>query len=121
MSARLLLVDNEQLVLNGLERMLGDEYDIHTNCSALAALDSLRDGERYDLMVVDQQMPEMQGIDFIVAAREIVSGTRYIMLTGNQDAETRDMAERIAKVDGFLNKPCSRIELVEAIDVALSK
>ncbi|HYH96640.1 ATP-binding protein, partial [Hyalangium sp.] len=62
--ARILAVDDEQLVLNALKRTLGSEHDVLLFNRAQAALAWLAQGEPWDLILCDLMMPEMTGMEF---------------------------------------------------------
>ena len=60
-SGRVLVVDDEQMLCNAIERILGADHDVTTVTSAREALSRLGAGERFDLILCDLMMPEMTG------------------------------------------------------------
>lgn len=119
MNAKVLLVDDEQSLLNGLERRLGLEFDIETACSGDEALQKMEDAGPFWVVVTDMQMPRMNGIQFIQHARMLAPETVYIMLTGNQDLQTASQAVNNGEVFRFLNKPCEIDEIKRALKSGL--
>lgn len=119
MNAKVLLVDDEQSLLNGLERRLGLEFDIETACSGDEALQKMEDAGPFWVVVTDMQMPRMNGIQFIQHARILAPETVYIMLTGNQDLQTASQAVNNGEVFRFLNKPCEIDEIKRALKSGL--
>jgi PAS domain S-box-containing protein len=60
---RILVVDDEELILRGVRRMLGKEHDVVTTPSAKEALALCVGGEKFDLILCDLMMPDMTGMD----------------------------------------------------------
>lgn len=62
--ARILVIDDEPAMLRSLRRALAREHDVTDMSSAAEALNLIRQGERYDVILCDLHMPEMSGMDF---------------------------------------------------------
>ena len=62
-AGRVLVVDDEQMLCNAIERILGADHYVTTVTSARDALSRLGGGERFDLILCDLMMPEMTGMD----------------------------------------------------------
>src|SRR6266571_2361842 len=60
--ARILVVDDDALVLLSIRRLLDEEHDLVTTTSAHEAVRRVREGEKFDLIVADLMMPEMTGM-----------------------------------------------------------
>lgn len=106
MSEKVLFVDDEQSLLNGLTRRLSCDLDMDTALSGDDGLLKMEESGPYAVVVTDMQMPQMNGVQFIKQARMISPETVYIMLTGNQDQGTATQAVNNGEVYRFLNKPC---------------
>ncbi|MEX2315626.1 MAG: response regulator [Pirellulales bacterium] len=119
MSNRVLFVDDEQSLLNGIERRLGSEYDLVTANAGEAALKAMDDQGPFAVVVTDMRMPKMDGIEFIRAARAKSPDSVYIMLTGNQDQATAIQALNEGQVFRFLTKPCQSADLKSTIDAGM--
>jgi CheY-like chemotaxis protein len=87
-SRRVLLVDDEPYILEGLSRQVGDQFDVTTAGSGSEALALLRSGLRFAVIVADMRMPGMDGVEFLVHARAIDPTAIRMMLTGNNDRQT---------------------------------
>jgi signal transduction histidine kinase len=61
---RVLVIDDEPIFGRSIQRLLGDEHDVVLLTSPRAALDRLRGGESFDLILCDVIMPEMSGLEF---------------------------------------------------------
>ena len=81
---RLLIVDDEPLVLRALARSLGKDYEVTTFPSSAEALHSLTSSNSWDAILSDMVMPGMDGVEFArraVAARPDLAG-RIMIMTG---------------------------------------
>jgi CheY-like chemotaxis protein len=119
MPDRVLFIDDEPSVLNGIQRRLGFEYDLVTAASGEEALQTMAAGPVFPVIATDMRMPKMNGIQFIQAARRVAPDSVYIMLTGNQDQATAIQALNEGDVFRFLTKPCQSQDLKSAIEAAL--
>lgn len=121
MSDRILIVDDEQPLLNGLRRRLGDFYDLVTANSGDAALAEIEANGEFAVVMTDMRMPGMNGVQFIQQARTVAPDTVYLMLTGNQDQATAIKAVNDGQVFRFLNKPCDHEHIRRALDAGLAQ
>jgi CheY-like chemotaxis protein len=82
--ARIMLIDDEAMVARVLERLLARDHDVSVFDSAKLALDRIATGERYDAILCDLMMPDLNGMDFYeqLAARWPELAARVIILTG---------------------------------------
>ncbi len=67
---RILLVDDEQDLLDGLRRQLRREFDVETAVGAANGLFSLGKGAPFEVIVSDFMMPGINGAQFLTAARK---------------------------------------------------
>jgi two-component system cell cycle sensor histidine kinase/response regulator CckA len=61
---RILVVDDEEMVIRSVKRILSKEHDVMAMVSATEALALCARGERFDLILCDLMMPDMTGMDF---------------------------------------------------------
>jgi len=81
--ARILLVDDEDLVRCGTAEMLSDlGYSVLEANSGAEALRLLRSGEPVDLMITDYLMPGMNGVQLVDQARPLSSSMQVLLITG---------------------------------------
>jgi two-component system, sensor histidine kinase and response regulator len=103
-NSRLLIVDDEASQLRALCDTLGLEgYRTEGFASPQAALAALRPGE-FDLLLTDLQMPEIDGIALIDAARKIDPDLGAIVMTGHGTIDTAVLAMRNGALD-YITKP----------------
>ena len=115
---QLLLVDDEQSVLDGLYRRLEDDFEVTCCISPAEALEAMREQE-FSAVLTDMRMPQMNGLEFIRAARDIAPHSMYMMLTGTQDLQTARDAVNEGREFRYLTKPCNSAELLSAISSAI--
>ena len=109
----ILTVDDDQPVLRALERDLrthySSDYRIMRADSGDSALDAVRQLKLRDdplaLIVSDQRMPGMTGVELIEAVRPIYPDCKRVLLTAYADTEAAISAINDAKVDYYLRKP----------------
>jgi response regulator RpfG family c-di-GMP phosphodiesterase len=117
--ARVLFVDDEPNVLNGIRRSLRNDFDVHTAASGKEALQILEGDEPFGVVVSDCRMPEMDGIELLQRCSKVSPQSVRIMLTGNLDQETAVKAVNTGDVFKFLNKPCEADALKQVIGQAV--
>ncbi|MBU8897842.1 two-component system sensor histidine kinase/response regulator [Corallococcus sp. H22C18031201] len=100
----LLFVDDEADVLDILTRMFSRRYRVLTATSGRAALELLR-RETVDVLVTDQRMPEMTGIELVTTARGEGIDVTTILLTGYTDPEDLIAAINQGQVYRYVTKP----------------
>lgn len=115
----MLCVDDERLVLQGLERTLYEHFDVTVFESPIEALQLLSgEHEPFSVIVSDMRMPTMNGAAFLAKAREIVPQSTRILLTGQTDMDAAVSAINQGSIFRFLTKPCPPDVLIGAIQAA---
>jgi len=118
---KILLVDDEQFVLDGLKRQLRRKYAIHTADGGEKGLQLIQSDGPFAVVVSDMRMPEMNGIEFLTQVRRVAPDSIRIMLTGYADQKTAINAINEGAIFRFLTKPCSLENLTVALDAALDQ
>lgn len=107
MVMQILFVDDEQLILDGLKRSMRKfrkEWDVEFAPGGAAAIERMED-VRFDAVISDLRMPEMDGAEFLAAAKRMQPDTIRVVLSGHAD---RDLAVSSARsAHQFLAKPCT--------------
>jgi EAL domain-containing protein (putative c-di-GMP-specific phosphodiesterase class I)/FixJ family two-component response regulator len=100
-----LLVDDEENILASLRRLLRrDGYRILTATSAAEGLLQLA-GHEVDVIVSDQRMPHMTGVEFLRRAKQLYPDTVRIVLSGYTELESITAAINEGAIYKFLTKP----------------
>jgi CheY-like chemotaxis protein len=115
---KVLCVDDEPKVLEGLELNLRRRFNVRTATSGAAGLAALQRDPDVAVIVSDMRMPGMDGAQFLSGARAIAPEACRVLLTGNADIEAAATAVNDGQVFRFLTKPCPPSTLVSAIDAA---
>jgi response regulator RpfG family c-di-GMP phosphodiesterase len=115
---KILLVDDEQNVLNALQRELKDLYEIKAFDSPVAALEHSRNMQ-FDLVIADYKMPEMNGIEFLKQFGQIQPDASRVVLSGEADLDMLIRMINETHIYRFLTKPWKRDELLSSIQQAL--
>jgi CheY-like chemotaxis protein len=119
MNNRVLLVDDEPNLLQGFRRSLRGKYDLVLAEGGASAIQQLTTNGPFALVVSDMQMPEIDGLKVLSAARSLTPDTVRVMLTGNVDQQTAVDAVNDGSIFRFLNKPCPVEMLSGVIDDGL--
>ena len=109
----ILSVDDDQVVLKAIDRDLqmryGKEYrivSINIGTAALVYLMQLQQqNKNVALLLVDQRMPQMSGVEFLVKARSYYPAAKKVLLTAYADTEAAIDAINLVRLDYYLMKP----------------
>src|SRR5262245_8487309 len=103
---RILAVDNEPSVAVSLKYVFAKpRYEVFSAQSGSAALAMLNAGSNlYDLIIVDQKMPNLTGLEFVDAIRKRGIPGNIIVLSAQLSPEIREAYERL-KVQAIFPKP----------------
>ena len=107
----LLLVDDEPAILESLELTLGTDYDVYTAESGEAGLDQLRQHPEIALIISDQVLPSMSGVEFLEHALDINRDAIRMMLTGYADIGSLARAINEGRIYRYISKPWEPDEL----------
>ena len=98
-----------EAVVQDLRRQYGADYRVMRAASGQAALDTLSQlkarEEPVALLLSDQRMPGMPGVEFLERAREVYPEAKRVLLTAYADTEAAIQAINTARIHYYLNKP----------------
>ena len=120
--ARLLVVDDEERILSALKSIFHARYHVFATTDGNKALEFMK---KYQMHVVisDQRMPIMPGVELLRQAREISPSSVRILLTGYSDLASIVGSINDGEVYRFISKPWNNQELqqtvAEAVTIAL--
>jgi len=115
---RILCVDDEVGVLEGLDLILGRRFKVETATSGAAGIDVLARHRDVAVVISDMRMPGMDGAEFLARVRTVAPDAIRILLTGHADLRSAISAVNDGQIFRFLTKPCPPASLAMAIDAA---
>jgi response regulator RpfG family c-di-GMP phosphodiesterase len=113
---RILCVDDEPRVVDGLAVQLRRDYQVLTAHSGQEALRILKEGAAPTVIVSDMRMPGMDGAALLKHVRQLYPDITRILLTGETARDAAVAAVNEGQIFRFLTKPCSTENLRTAID-----
>ncbi len=120
-AGRILVVDDEVALTFFLQQTLlaknAERYTVQTATSGKEALRHLQD-QSYDLLITDQKMPGMDGLQLIAAAQQIAPQLRVILMTAYDSDEVMEQARKL-HVFRYITKPFYVEDLRQAVRDAL--
>jgi CheY-like chemotaxis protein len=113
---QIMVVDDESLFIGVVTEQLGSlDYGIEAFTSSKAALQRFREAsEKFKLVISDQTMPEMTGIELLAEIRKIRPDIPFIICTGYSDRKTEERLRQSENLN-LLMKPVTRRELATAV------
>jgi response regulator RpfG family c-di-GMP phosphodiesterase len=121
MSERVLFVDDEPQVLDGIQRSLHKQVDLRTAPSAAEGLVLLREAGPFALVISDLRMPVTNGAQFLASVREQAPDTVRMILSGQADLQATIAAVNEGHIYRFLSKPCPSEQLLAAVEDGLKQ
>ena len=120
MKHSILCVDDEVDNVESLERLFRRKYRVFTATSGIEALRVL-EREPISLIVTDQRMPGMTGVELLAASREHRPDAIRILLTGYTDIESVIAAVNSGQIYRYVTKPWDPVDLGNAVDKAIER
>ena len=116
--ATLLFVDDEKRVLSSMRAMFRRDYHVFIADNGAEALEII-DRERIDVIISDQRMPKMTGVELLCTVKDKAPSVMRILLTGYADLEAIEASINEGEVFRYLMKPCPPDDLKKAISMAV--
>ena len=121
MAHRILFVDDEKRVLDGLKRMLHGEFEVETALSGTEGLATIHLLGPFAIVVSDMRMPGLDGAEFLARVRELSPDTVRMLLTGHKDINCAIAAVNQGQIFRYLSKPCAKDEMLKALRLGLDQ
>jgi DNA-binding NtrC family response regulator len=116
MQDKILIVDDDELVLDCFARLLARDFNVETAVGPYAALDAIRSRGPFAVVMSDLRMPGMNGLELLESAKALSPEIVGIVVSGNIEWEDAS-SPAVYKV---LDKPCSPDVMVDTLNNALS-
>ncbi len=117
---RIIVVDDSSMILMSVKKMLQDKYDIITFGSAIEALNYMRDHGFPELVIMDIEMPGMNGVEAIRKLKGMDYKGPVIVFTVSCDRGTVLECKALGATD-YIVKPAQPVYLQERVALALKK
>ncbi|EIJ41000.1 response regulator with CheY-like receiver, AAA-type ATPase, and DNA-binding domains [Beggiatoa alba B18LD] len=114
----LLLVDDEERILRSLKMLFLAKYRVLSTTDGNEALEILKK-ETVHVIISDQRMPIMLGVDLLRQAKEIAPNTMRLLLTGYSDLQAIVGSVNEGEIFRYINKPWQTEELKATVDKAV--
>ncbi len=112
---KILVVDDEDALRTVLSAELsGEGYEVGTAADGVEAVAMLQK-QRYNLVLLDIKMPNMNGFEVLKVIKEKHPGTKVIMLTGFADLKNAIESKKLGAED-FVSKPYDLVDLLTTIE-----
>src|SRR4051812_25112225 len=121
MSDRVLFVDDEPNVLDGIRRQLRNRLDMETAIGAAAGLELINTKGPFAVVVSDMRMPEMNGARFLAKVHEISPDSVRMVLSGQADLDSTVAAVNDGHIFRFLMKPCDTDRLLHSVNSGIEQ
>ncbi len=120
MSGRILIIDDEDIVLRSCRRILDSSgYEVQTCADGLEGL-NLLEQEYFDILILDIKMPRIDGLEVLQRVKESHPDVDVIMITGLHEIEAAVKAMKLGAFD-YLPKPFDPGELQMAVGRAFER
>lgn len=117
-NSRLLIVDDEAVIRDGLKRILeGESFTVETCSSGYSAIETMQKRD-FDLIITDLKMPGMSGLEVLKTVRTLQPHIPVILITGFASVDTAVEAMKNGAFD-YLTKPFVPDLLLEKVQSAL--
>ncbi len=117
---KILCIDDEQDIVDALFRLFRKDYDVLTATSGSDGLHLLNDN-KVSLIISDQKMPGMNGVETLKKSIEIDPNCMRILLTGYTDIESVIESINSGEVYRYITKPWDPIDLVNTVNKSIEK
>lgn len=117
----ILCLDDEEINLNSLERIFQDKYTVLKALTVEKAFEILDDRPDIAVILSDQRMPTISGVEFLKKSILTHPDTSRILITGYADVDSIIDAINKARIFRYITKPWVVIDLINTVDQACEK
>ena len=115
--ARILFVDDEERILTALKSIFRVNYHVFTSTNGAEALEIVKNSQPH-VVVSDQRMPEMTGVELLRQVKELAPSTVRLLLTGYSDLAAIVGSVNEGEVFRFVSKPWDNQDIQNTIGEA---
>ncbi|MBW2665787.1 MAG: response regulator [Deltaproteobacteria bacterium] len=118
---RILVVDDEEAILETMSFTFEDEYEVFTSTDARRALDILDEKAPIAVVLTDQRMPNMSGVEFVTEVCRRNPATVSMILTGFSDMDAIIQAVNDGHIYAYITKPWEPDQLKQLMKQAVDR
>jgi CheY-like chemotaxis protein len=118
---RILVVDDEEAILETMTFTFQDEYEVFTSTDARRALDILDEKAPIAVVITDQRMPNMSGVEFVTEVCRRHPATVSMILTGFSDMDAIIQAVNDGHIYAYVTKPWEPDQLKQLMKQAVDR
>ena len=110
----ILVIDDEIEILDMLSRFLNrnPNFSVQTFSNPVSALSSINNNTKYDLVLLDIMMPQMNGLDVLEKLKDMNSDQKVIMMTAYSTLDKVLKSHKIGATN-YVMKPFSSLDALE--------
>ncbi len=101
----MLVVDDEEEILRSLKGLFRRDYKVTTVDSPTGALELIQDGKKFDIILTDQRMPDMQGYEMLKEINRTGHDGVSVLVTAYTDVESMIKSVNEAHIFAYIPKP----------------
>ena len=114
---RVLVIDDEQIVLDSVRKILQSNYEVEVTLSSRQGLD-MAIQKQYDIVLTDIRMPEIGGMRVLRDIKRVKPSLPVVIITGYASVESAVQAMKLGATN-YIEKPFTPDELFDAVNAAL--
>lgn len=115
--ANVLFVDDEERILRSLRMLFRAKYNVFTTTDGSEAIEILKNNKIH-VLVSDQRMPVMQGVELLRNAKAVSPNTMRLLLTGYSDLDAIVGSVNDGEIFRYISKPWNNDDIKERIEKA---
>jgi DNA-binding NtrC family response regulator len=114
-----LVIDDEKIVLDSVQKILGENYDVEVTLSGRQGLEWAVHKD-YDVVLTDIRMPDIGGMLVLRDIKRVKPMLPVLMITGYASVNSAVQAMKLGAAD-YVEKPFAPDDLIKAVDLAIEK
>jgi CheY-like chemotaxis protein len=118
---RILVIDDEEAILETMTFTFQDEYEVFTSTDARRALDILDENAPIAVVLTDQRMPNMSGVELVTEVCRRHPATVSMILTGFSDMDAIIQAVNDGHIYAYITKPWEHDQLKQLMKQAVDR
>jgi DNA-binding NtrC family response regulator len=115
---RIMIVDDEDSIIFSLKKLLKN-YNLTCFKYASDAIESLTQGDKYDVLLIDFKLQSLTGLDILLEAKKRLDNYQALLITAFAEKDLLEMAINYDLIDKVVEKPFDSSDLISKIKSAI--